>query len=62
MEVDDSSASATLQKLSAMRDGFKQRMEGKKQKKIRQSMKLSTKSKVISKGTSYSDKYEARRN
>ena len=30
MEVDDSSASATLQKLSAMRDGFKQRMEGKK--------------------------------
>lgn len=44
-----------------MREAFKRKMEGKKKKKISRQVKLSTKSKVISKGTAYSDKYESRR-
>jgi len=44
-----------------MRDEFRQKMEGKKKKKMMRPMKLSVKSKIITKGTSYNDKYEIRR-
>ena len=43
-----------------MREAFRQRMEAKK-KKSQRVVKQSFKQKVISKGTSYSDKFEARR-
>ncbi len=36
-------------------------MDNKKKKKISKVMKVSAKAKVISKGTSYNDKYEIRR-
>lgn len=47
--------------IQSMREAFKRKMEGKKKKKLQRQVKLSTKSKVISKGTAYSDKYESRR-
>ena len=47
--------------MNAMRDEFRQKMEGKKKKKLMRPMKLCVKSKIITKGTSYNDKYEIRR-
>lgn len=47
--------------ISAMRVLHKNNMENKKKKKALKPMKVSEKSKVITKGTSYSDKYEMRR-
>jgi len=47
--------------VNAMREEFKQKMEGKKKKKMLRPMKLSAKSKIITKGSSYNDKYEIRR-
>ena len=44
-----------------MRESFKSRMEAKKKKKQQRVVKMSVKAKVISKGTSYSDKDDVRR-
>ena len=62
MEVDQAQKAATRprQAIAGMREAFKAKMMHKK-KKMQRPMKLSAKSKVISKGTSYSDKYEIRR-
>ena len=66
MEVDSQTRSQTKsvsqarEQMGAMREAFRQRMEAKK-KKTQRPVKLSVKQKVISKGTSYSDKFEMRR-
>ena len=60
MEVDQAALTRPKQAVQGMREAFRQRMANKK-KKLQRPVKLSAKSKVITKGTSYNDKYESRR-
>lgn len=62
MEVDQGTRSKDQKaQVNAMREAFRKRQEGKKKKKLHKQVSLSAKSKVITKGTAYNDKYESRR-
>lgn len=60
MDVDEHSKKPGYTVVKQMREAFRAKMDMKKKKHQRQT-KVSVKAKVISKGTSYNDKYEIRR-